>query len=118
MDDNTLAGFRQLLDTRLKMVVNESFLKPPRPGLPDPMNSAETASLHRDGELVVNICYRNQNLVREIRSAIKRIDDGEFGTCSICSSPISIERLRAYPIATMCIRCQGAIEMLRRRLPA
>jgi len=118
MDNNTLADFRQLLETRLSVIADSgdvSILKPADRGLADPMDSADMASHHRDQDLVNKICYRNQRLVREIRSAIKRIDAGEFGTCWLCSSAITLERLRAHPTATLCIRCQGAVETLRRR---
>jgi DnaK suppressor protein len=121
MDKNTLAGFRQLLEARLKGLLDEGrgpVLKPADSGLGDPMDSADLASHHCDQELVNTICYRNQKLLREIQSAIKRIDNGEFGACWLCSSSIGMQRLHAHPTATLCIRCQGTLEALRRRLPA
>jgi DnaK suppressor protein len=81
------------------------------------MDSVDMASHHRDQDLVNMLCYRSQKLVSEIRSAIKRIDDGKFGTCWLCSSSIALERLRAHPTAILCVRCQGAIETLKRRYP-
>jgi DnaK suppressor protein len=119
MDENTLAGFRELLETSLRGIENGgngSVLKSADHGLTDPMDSGDMASHHRDRDLVNRICYRKQKLVREIQSAIKRIDEGEFGTCWLCSSSIALERLRARPTATLCIRCQGAMEVLMRRL--
>ncbi len=121
MDQNTLAGFRELLESRLKGLLDGERgapLKPAAARLTDPMDQVDMASHYRDQELVSAICYRNQKLVREIQSAIKRIDDGEFGTCWLCSSSIGLQRLHALPTATLCIRCQGTLETLRRRLPA
>ena len=38
-----------------------------------------------------------------VDAALKRIDDGTYGTCEICGKPIGEERLRAIPWATRCI---------------
>jgi DnaK suppressor protein len=82
------------------------------------MDSADMASRQCDQELLNTIRYRNQLIVREIHSAIQRIQDGEFGICYLCSDSIGLERLRAQPTALLCIRCQGTLETLRRRRPA
>jgi DnaK suppressor protein len=44
-----------------------------------------------------------ERLVSEIDSALKRIDDGTYGTCVVCGRPIGEERLEAVPWATLCI---------------
>jgi RNA polymerase-binding transcription factor DksA len=38
----------------------------------------------------------------EVLSAIKRIDAGTYGTCSVCGKPIEADRLEANPAATTC----------------
>ncbi len=38
----------------------------------------------------------------EIEAALDRIDDGTFGTCSVCGEPIEAARLEANPAATTC----------------
>lgn len=43
--------------------------------------------------------------IQQIRLALLRIDNGTYGTCAICGDPISLERLKARPIATRCIKC-------------
>lgn len=43
--------------------------------------------------------------IQQIRLALLRIDNGTYGTCAICGEPISVERLKARPIATRCIKC-------------
>ena len=43
--------------------------------------------------------------VGQIRLALKRIENGTYGTCSNCGADISRERLTARPIATRCIQC-------------
>jgi DnaK suppressor protein len=41
--------------------------------------------------------------IEQIDSALKRIDDGTYGSCAVCGKPIGEERLRAAPWATLCI---------------
>jgi RNA polymerase-binding transcription factor DksA len=43
---------------------------------------------------------------REIETAIRRVEAGEYGTCSNCRSRITPERLKALPFADRCRRCQ------------
>ncbi|MGC9194578.1 MAG: TraR/DksA family transcriptional regulator [Syntrophobacteraceae bacterium] len=81
----------------------------------EPMDEADMASHHCDQALVHTFHHRNQQLANEIRSAIQRIDEGEFGTCALCSDSIGLERLRARPTAMLCIRCQETMEAVRRR---
>lgn len=44
--------------------------------------------------------------LREARAALRRIDEGTFGTCEECEEPISPRRLAAMPTAALCIRCK------------
>jgi len=121
MDERTLAGFRKFLEVRLRGLLSGRYgpdSEPAYTGQVDPMDSADLASSHCDKELLNTFRYRNQQLVEEISLAIQRIDAGEFGICCVCSNSIGLERLQAQPTALLCIRCQGLVETLRRRLPA
>ena len=42
-------------------------------------------------------------ILREIRLALERIDEGTYGTCSVCGAEIPSERLEAVPYATLCV---------------
>ena len=42
---------------------------------------------------------------KEIMRTTERIKGGTYGKCEKCSSDISLARLRAVPIATLCISC-------------
>ena len=46
------------------------------------------------------------HVLAAIDEALKRIDEGTFGTCSRCGSAIAEERLEAMPYATKCIECK------------
>ncbi len=42
---------------------------------------------------------------RQIREALRRIDDGTYGTCARCGRPIGAARLAAVPSALRCLEC-------------
>ena len=54
--------------------------------------------------------------VRKLSTAIERLKDGEYGTCSECDEPIAPARLRAMPEVETCVRCQDRIERFGRSL--
>jgi DnaK suppressor protein len=41
----------------------------------------------------------------QVDSALRRLDDGSYGTCTNCGKPIAPERLDAIPWAPLCIDC-------------
>ncbi len=53
---------------------------------------------------------RDFNQMRDARAALRRIEDGSFGTCQQCDEDINPKRLAAVPWATFCIRCQEAVD--------
>lgn len=57
-------------------------------------------------ELAIRNLDRESNLLRSVRLALRRLDDGSFGTCLHCEEEISPKRLNAVPWAAFCIQCQ------------
>lgn len=57
-------------------------------------------------DLDAAIIDRQVNELRDIEAAQARIRDGSYGQCSDCAQEIGFERLRAYPTAKRCIKCQ------------
>src|ERR1700723_1512635 len=57
-------------------------------------------------ELAIRNLDRESNLLRNVRAALHRIDEGTFGVCLHCEEDISIKRLHAVPWAAYCIQCQ------------
>src|SRR5881409_1746440 len=52
----------------------------------------------------------DRRLLRDVVSALQKLDDGAFGACERCNEPISEKRLDALPFARHCIDCQRVIE--------
>ena len=53
---------------------------------------------------------RDLREIRALDAALARLDDGSYGNCVDCGGEIGLERLRAYPTAERCIRCQEVHE--------
>jgi len=49
-------------------------------------------------------------VLADIDSALKRIDDGTYGTCVGCGQEIPLQRLEANPAASLCIDCKRRAE--------
>jgi DnaK suppressor protein len=56
--------------------------------------------------LAIRNLDRESHLLRNVRGALQRMDDGSYGTCLHCDEEISPKRLEAVPWAAYCIRCQ------------
>lgn len=51
-----------------------------------------------------------QGMLRMVEDALQKLDAGTYGTCERCGGPIDVERLRALPFASLCIRCKAEQE--------
>ena len=50
---------------------------------------------------------QHQHELKNLERALRRMDDGEYGTCIDWDAAIAIARLQAYPTAVRCISCQA-----------
>ncbi len=67
---------------------------------------ADTATETYDRELDYTLEENSEHVLRDIDAALRRIEDGTYGTCTNCGKQIPEERLEARPWATLCIDCQ------------
>ena len=74
---------------------------------PDPADRA-TAESNRNFEL--RIRDRERKLLATIQEAIDRIENGTYGICESCEDEISVKRLEARPVTTLCVKCKTAQE--------
>jgi len=56
-------------------------------------------------QMALESARRREQELRAIQGALRRIDAGEFGQCSVCGEEISLKRLHADPKVTRCIGC-------------
>jgi RNA polymerase-binding transcription factor len=52
----------------------------------------------------------DRRILRDVVSALQKIENGSFGACERCGETISEKRLEALPFARYCIDCQRVIE--------
>ena len=70
---------------------------------PDALDEVQNAA---ERELAIRNLDRESNLLRNVRNALARLEDGSFGICLHCEEDISLKRLNAVPWAAYCIQCQ------------
>ena len=73
----------------------------------DQMDESQYAS---ERDLAIRNVDRESTLLRDVKTALRRIRDGSFGTCMECDCAISPKRLAAVPWAPRCIQCQNALD--------
>jgi|SRR5579863_396093 DnaK suppressor protein len=70
---------------------------------PDALDEVQNAA---ERELAIRNLDRESQLLRNVRAALARIDEGTYGICMHCEEDISPKRLHAVPWAPYCIQCQ------------
>jgi DnaK suppressor protein len=71
---------------------------------------AETATATLDRQIDYTLEEHSGQVLAEIDAALKRIDAGTYGLCANCGREIRVERLEAYPWASLCIDCKREAE--------
>jgi DnaK suppressor protein len=116
MDQKTLNYFKENLTERLEELLVEAErtvtgMTGMKETFPDP---TDRATLESDRNFMLRIRDRERKLITKIREAMARIEDGTFGICEECGDDISIERLKARPVTTLCIECKRRQEAVER----
>lgn len=70
----------------------------------------DRASSETDWGIELRTRDRQRKLIAKIDSALRRIEEGEYGFCEVTGEPIGLGRLVARPIATMTVEAQEAHE--------
>lgn len=70
----------------------------------------DRASSETDWGIELRTRDRQRKLISKIDSALRRIDEGEYGWCEVTGDPIGLKRLIARPVATMTVEAQEAHE--------
>jgi len=70
---------------------------------PDALDEVQLAT---ERELTTRNLERQSNVLREVRAALERIQQGSYGICLNCDEEIGVRRLKAVPWTPLCIACQ------------
>lgn len=98
----------------LKHSLEDTLKKSPREAAGDisgySLHMADLATDTYDREFSLDLASNERKLLYEIDEALKKIEEGSFGTCEGCKTKISKKRLKAIPYTRLCLKCQEAKE--------
>ena len=81
-----------------------------------PSDPLDEAVLEAEHSYMLRIRDRESVLIKKIQASLEDIEDGVYGVCDDCGTDISIERLKARPVARRCILCKTRQEKRERLL--
>jgi RNA polymerase-binding transcription factor DksA len=67
-----------------------------------------TETFEREKDL--SILEQVEAELADVEHALRRLDDGTYGTCEVCGKPIPDERLEAMPATRLCLEHQAEAE--------
>jgi len=105
MGRRDLSAIKQMLEQQLLNLEDRAQRIETRlsdPGSPD---WEENAIIHEDDEVLSGLIGKAEQDIQEIRLALKRIEDGTYGDCVRCHTPIATQRLEALPFTANCVTC-------------
>ena len=116
MKEKDLEFFRNLLNQWMEELLDHADetvegLLDPQENLADPL---DRASVESDRIRTLRIRDRESKLIKKIRQSLENIENGEYGICDDCGEDISIERLNARPVTSLCIGCKTKRESMEK----
>lgn len=66
---------------------------------------AEQATERENDEVLQSLAATSEQEIALINIALKRLDSGNYGSCSQCGNDIEEKRLNAIPEAEFCMNC-------------
>ena len=66
-------------------------------------DALDLATTESDRDFVLRIAGRERQMIRKLRYALQRMDEGEYGVCESCGESNTFKRLMVRPVATLCI---------------
>ncbi len=69
---------------------------------------AATETFNRERDL--SVLEQVEAELADVERALRRVDDGSYGTCEACGRPIGDERLEALPATRFCLDDQATAE--------
>ena len=112
--DEDLGRFEKMLNKAMRELLDQA----------DSAVSELMVECSRDTELIdstaadinrtmsLHLHSRKSKLIKKIKDALKRIEEGTYGYCDICGEEISLKRLEARPVTSKCIACKEAQERM------
>jgi RNA polymerase-binding transcription factor DksA len=64
-----------------------------------------------DQEIRESLVAGARAALRDVLRALRRMDEGGYGPCQQCATPLPIARLEVLPQAALCMSCQREAEL-------
>ena len=116
MDQQSLKNFEKRLEEKRKAVIEQLESIGTRAqgaeanfnaDFPDYGSSPEDNAIEvADYTTNLSLEKELEGELRSVEKALKKIEDGSYGTCSDCGQPIEPERLNVRPESTRCMVCK------------
>lgn len=105
MTSNEIAGYRKALENKA-LELSGVFQVRDTIAVESSAEDCERTVQANERDLAVTTLNINSAMLRLIRAALKRLNEGEYGECEGCEQEIPAKRLNAVPWARYCVRCQ------------
>ena len=69
-------------------------------------DQADTGTKTFEREQEISLANSILERINQVERALERLDDGTYGWCERCGNAIPVERLTAFPSATLCVTCK------------
>lgn len=109
MNKKQLNEFKILLQNKKNLILKEATktmnkeLKIHKEEMAD---TIDRSAVETDQHFLLRLRDRERKLLKKINDSLKRIENGSFGICNLCGEEIGEKRLKARPMATLCIACK------------
>lgn len=69
-------------------------------------DQADTGTKTFEREQEISLANSILERIMQVERALERLEVGSYGWCERCGNPIPVERLAAFPSATLCVSCK------------
>jgi DnaK suppressor protein len=69
-------------------------------------DQADTGTKTFEREQEISLANSILERITQVERALERLDEGSYGWCERCGNAIPVERLAAFPSATLCVSCK------------
>jgi RNA polymerase-binding transcription factor DksA len=75
-----------------------------------PYHTADLGTDNFEQEMSTSLLENQDQILRDIAAAMRRLADGTYGKCELCRKAIPKQRLQATPYTPYCIDCARQME--------
>ena len=69
-------------------------------------DQADTGTKTFEREQEISLANNILERINQVERAVERLEEGSYGWCERCGNAIPVERLAAFPSATLCVSCK------------